>query len=82
MDSDEEFRGEGSKADLEKSQEGEDEDGYIRDVAAMWGHLDLIEPWLPHHRHNRAKVTDYVLFPAAMYGQLEVLKMALEYGEG
>ena len=65
-----------------KDEEQEDEDSYIRDVAAMWGHLDLIEPWLPHHRHEPAKVTEYVLFPAAMYGQLEVLKLALRDGEG
>ena len=66
--------------DLEKSVEAEDKDSYIRDVAAMWGHLDLIEAWLPHQRHDPAKVTEYVLFPAAMYGQLEVLNLALRHG--
>ena len=67
--------------DLEKSFEAEDKDSYIRDVAAVWGHLDLIEAWLPHHQHDQAKVTDYILFPSAMYGQLEVLKLALRYGK-
>ena len=69
------------RCDLEKSFVAEDEDSYIRDVAAMWGHLDLIEAWLPHHRQDKAKVTDYVLFPSAMYGQLEVLNLALRYGK-
>lgn len=68
------------RCERSKSEEAEDQDSYIRDVAAVWGHLDLIEPWLPLNRHDRAKVTDYVLFPSAMYGQLEVLKLALRYG--
>lgn len=62
-------------------EEEEDEDSYIRDVAAMWGHVDLIQAWLPHHLHEPGKITEYVLFPAAMYGQLEVLSMALRHGE-
>ncbi len=69
------------RCDREKSVEAEDEDSYIRDVAAMWGHLDLIGAWLPHHRHDPAKVTEYVLFPSAMYGQLEVLNLALTCGK-
>ena len=71
----------GSHRDLERSVEAEDKDSYIRDVAAVWGHLDLIEAWLPHHCHDKAKVNEYVLFPSAMYGQLEVLNHALRYGE-
>lgn len=59
----------------------EDPDFYIRTIAATWGHLDLIKEWIPHHRDDQAKITDHVLIPAAMYGQLEVLKFALEHGE-
>ena len=59
----------------------EDEDSYIRDVASVWGRLDLVEAWLPHHRDNGDKITDYVLFPSAMYGQLSVLKSALSDGK-
>ena len=66
------------KKDPEKSEE--DEDSYIRDVASVWGRLDLIKDWLPHHKGDRAKITDYVLFPAAMYGQLDVLRLALPEG--
>ncbi len=59
----------------------EDPDFYIRTIAATWGHLDLIKEWIPHHLEDRAKITDHVLIPAAMYGQLEVLKLALKHGE-
>ena len=58
----------------------EDPDFYIRTIAATWGHLDLIKEWIPHHLEDRAKITDHVLIPAAMYGQLEVLKLGLEHG--
>ena len=58
----------------------EDPDFYIRTIAATWGHLDLIKEWIPHHRDDPAKITDHVLIPAAMYGQLEVLEFALEQG--
>lgn len=69
------------KRDVERSRREEDEDSYIRDVASVWGHYDLVQAWLPHHSHEKAKVTDYVIFPSAMYGQLEVLKLALPLGE-
>jgi len=59
----------------------EDPDFYIRTIAATWGHLDLISDWLPHHSHEPKVVAQNVLVPAAMYGQLEVLKMALKYGK-
>ena len=59
----------------------EDPDSYIRTLAAPWGHLDLIKEWMEHHKHERERVTELVLFPAAMYGQLEVLEYALPFGE-
>ena len=69
--------------DLPKpTEEKEDDpDGYIRTIASTWGHVDLIKEWLPHHQGDPAKITDNVLIPAAMYGQLEILKMAIEYGK-
>ena len=67
--------------DLDKSMEGEDPDSYIRTIASTWGHTDLVGEWLPHHRDNPSKITDNVLIPAAMYGQLEVLKLGLEFGK-
>jgi hypothetical protein len=63
------------KRDKEKSDE--DEDSYIRDLASVWGHCDLVQAWLPHHHHEPAKITDYVLFPSVMYGQLGVMRLAL-----
>lgn len=70
------------KRDEEKEQGSveEDPDFYIP-TAATWGHLDLIRDWLPLQRDDPGKVTEKVLFPATMYGQLEVLDYALPYGE-
>lgn len=68
------------KGDREREDDGYDPNDYIRLVASTWGHLDLIEEWLPHHVDNPAMISEYVLFPSAMYGQLELLKMALRYG--
>ena len=59
----------------------EDPDFYISTLAAPWGHLDLIQDWLKIHGSEPGKVTEKVLFPAAMYGQLEVLEVAIPYGE-
>lgn len=67
--------------DRSKEDEDEDPDFYIRTIASTWGHLDLIGDWLPHHRHEPDKITHNVLFPAAMYGQLNVLKLAWKDGE-
>ena len=69
-----------SVARTDSSEPKEDPDFYIRTIASTWGHLDLIKEWIPHHRDDRAKITDHVLIPAAMYGQLEVLKFALKDG--
>ncbi len=67
--------------DIERSLVDDDPDGYIRTIASTWdGHIDLIKDWLPHHRDNPGKITDNVLIPAAMYGQLEVLRLALDLG--
>lgn len=68
------------KREPEKGEADEDQDSYIRDVASVWGLLELVRDWLPHHRDNPDKITDYVLFPSALYGQLQVLKLALSNG--
>ena len=67
--------------DKGKDEEEGDPDIYIRTIASTWGHIDLIKDWLPHHRHEPDRVTYNVLFPAAMYGLLDVLQLALKYGE-
>lgn len=69
--------------DRDKPVEDDDDDpdSYIRTIASTFGHIDLIREWLPHHQHDRGKVTYNVVIPAAMYGQLEVLNMAVRYGE-
>ena len=59
----------------------EDPDVYIRSLASTWGHLDLVRDWLPHHKHEPDKIATLVLWPAAMYGQLELLSYALPYGK-
>ena len=74
-------QGNGVPSSPRRNEPTEDPDFYIRTIAATWGHLDLIKEWLPHHRDHPAKITDHVLIPAAMYGQLEVLEFALESGE-
>ena len=61
--------------------EGYDPDGYIR-TAVTYGRLDLIKDWAPHQREHPERVSEVVLCPAAMYGQLEVLEFALDYGTG
>ena len=67
--------------DRSKEEGEENPDFYIRTIASTWGHTDLIKDWLPHHRHEPDVVTQNVLFPASMYGVLDVLKLALEDGE-
>ena len=71
----------GEKKDKSKDDMDEDPDFYIRTIAATWGHLDLIRDWLPHHRHEPEVVAQNVLVPAAMFGQLDVLKLALNQGK-
>jgi len=65
----------------ERLSPDEDPDFYVRTLAATWGHLDLVQDWLQHHTHEPGKVTENVLFPAAMYGQLEVLDLAIPFGD-
>ena len=65
------------KKDLEKPLPEED---YIR-TAVTYGRLDLVKDWLPHHRGDPHRVSELVLFPAAMFGQLELLSSGLDYGE-
>lgn len=65
----------------ERLSPDEDPDFYVRTLAATWGHLDLVQDWLQHHTHEPGKVTENVLFPAAMYGQLEVLDLAIPFGK-
>lgn len=68
------------KVDAKKSPEPED-NSYIR-TAVTLGNEGLITDWLQvsAHQQNKAEVTDMVLVPAAMYGQLSLLEQALEYG--
>ena len=70
------------KRDVEKpypEDVGFDPDDYIR-TAVTYGRLDLVQEWLPHHLQYPERITELVLFPAAMYGQLEVLGCALQHG--
>ena len=57
-----------------------DPDDYIR-TAVTYGRLDVVKEWLPHHRGGPRRVSELVLFPAAMFGQLELLQYCLDYGE-
>ena len=57
-----------------------DPDDYIR-TAVTYGRLDLVKDWLPHHHGDPHRVSELVLFPAAMFGQLELLSCGLDYGE-
>ena len=56
-----------------------DPDDYIR-TAVTYGRLDVVEDWLPHHRNDRRRVSQLVLFPAAMFGQFELLSFCLDHG--
>ena len=71
------------KRDAPKPLPGEenfDPDDYIR-TAVFYGRLDVVKDWLPHQRGDPGRVSELVLCPAAMYGQLEVLRCGLDYGE-
>ena len=57
-----------------------DPDDYIR-TAVTYGRLDLVEDWVPHHQDHPDRVSELVLFPAAMFGQLELLGFGIDYGE-
>lgn len=57
-----------------------DPDDYIR-TAVTYGRLDLVKDWLPHHRDDPDRVSELVLVPAAMFGQLELLSVGIDYGE-
>ena len=65
----------------EKDSPDENPDFYVRTLAATWGHLDLIRDWVQLHEDEPGKVTENVLFPSAMYGQLEVLNFAIPFGK-
>lgn len=69
------------KGDSGKSKEEDfDPDDYIR-TAVTYGRLDLVRDWLPHHRGDPHRISELVLFPAAMFGQLELLSCGLDYGK-
>jgi Leucine-rich repeat (LRR) protein len=57
-----------------------DPDDYIR-TAVTYGRLDVVKDWLPHHRDDPQRISQLVLFPAAMFGQLELLIFCLDYGD-
>ena len=53
-----------------------------RDViaAVMFGQEDVISQWVQDNRNNPAFITKDVLFPAAHYGQIRILKAHLDKG--
>lgn len=67
------------KGDEQRSPEKEDY-SYIR-TAVTLGNVDFIKDLVPHLVHDKATITNYILVPAAMYGQLELLECALHYGK-
>ena len=69
------------KRDLEKDHYAEEDPDFYVPTAATWGHLDLLRDWVILHKDEPGKVTELVLFSAALYGQLEVLEYALPFGE-
>ena len=52
-------------------------------TAVTFGNSEVIGDWVgvQKRRGNRARVTRWVLFPAALYGQLDILKDYLQFGE-
>ena len=65
----------------DKQRDPEEEDySYIR-TAVTLGNVDFIKDLIPNFVNDKAKITNYFLIPAAMYGQLELLECALEYGK-
>lgn len=69
------------KVDRARSPEPED-NAYIR-TAVTLGNVEIIQEWLhvEEHKKDASSITDLVLVPAAMYGQLGLLEHALEFGE-
>ncbi len=63
------------------AEQEEEDHSYIRTAVTLGG-ADMINDWLTveDNRADKALVTDMVLVPAAMYGQLRVLETALQYG--
>ena len=53
-----------------------------RDViaAVMFGQEDVISQWVQDNGNNPASITKDVLFPAAHYGQIRILKAHLDKG--
>lgn len=52
-------------------------------TAVTFGNRELIREWvqLQRQRGNKRAVTSKVLFPAALYGQLEIVRDNLSDGE-
>jgi len=65
----------------ERTDPEPEDHAYIR-TAVTLGNYEIIKDWLSveEHQRNRAMVTDLILVPAAMYGQLELIDCALKYG--
>ena len=70
----------GNKRD--EPEDEEDPDDYISTAVMFGRNEDLISEWLSANKDQPGRVTDLILTPAAMYGQLHVLEQALPYGKG
>ena len=60
-----------------------DDDPYDQNdprTAVTFGNSEVISDWITKQR-DKARVTRWVLFPAALYGQLAILKSYLNDGE-
>ena len=60
----------------------DDDDSYVS-TATFYAQEDVVSDWLKQSasRVGRKRVTELVLFPAALYGHLNILTLALPYGE-
>lgn len=67
------------KGDEPRCKEKEDY-SYIR-TAVTLGNTEIIHDQLPYIKLDRNIITNFILIPAAMYGQLELLNLVLEYGK-
>ena len=60
----------------------DDDDGYVS-TATFYAQEDVVNDWLTQsaRRVGPRRVTELVLFPAALYGHLNILTLALPFGE-
>eukprot|EP00731_Ephydatia_muelleri_P024118 Em0016g389a len=60
----------------------DDDDSYVS-TATFYAQEDVVSDWLKQsaERAGRKRVTELVLFPAALYGHLNILTLALPFGD-